>query len=235
MVDVLLSLVIAAVLTAAFRVPLVRWPGACYAVAIIVVVAFLGGALPAGIERGMLPLLRRCTLPYGLFVIVMYIGVLPSGSRLRTCLKPVRGPLSIVASLLVLAHVGSYVQVYLGVALSGFVTAAAPTATSLIIACVLVILLAVLAVTSLQSVRRHMHGGSWKRLQRLAYPFFILVSVHASVLLFPSAATGSGSLLAISFYAGIALLYGVLRVGRWLSGRSSEPKASRAVTASSKL
>ena len=162
----------------------------------------------------------------------MYVGVLPAGSCLRTYLNPVRGPLSIVASLLALAHIGSYVQVYLGVALSGFATAAASTMMSLIIAFVLVILLFALAVTSLQSVRRCMHGESWKRLQRLAYPFFILVSAHAAVLLFPSVAAGSGSLLAVSLYVGVALLYGVLRVGRWISGRWGEPRGPQSMTAS---
>lgn len=230
--DVLLSLFVAAILTVVFRGPLVRWSGVCYVAAIVVVVVFLNGVLPAGIERGMLPFLRRCTLPYSLFVIVMYVGVLPVGSRLRTYFNPIRGPLSVVASLLVLAHVCSYVQVYLAVALSGFATAAVSTMVSLIIAFVLCALLAVLAVTSLQSVRRFMRGGFWKRLQRLAYPFFILISIHATAFLLPSVAAGSGSLLTVSLYVGIALLYGVLRAGRWILERSGETKGSQAVTAS---
>ena len=54
----------------------------------------------------------------------------------------------------------------------------------------LVVLLVVLGVTSFAFVKRQMSTASWKKVQKLAYPFFGLVYVHPLLMLLPSALHG---------------------------------------------
>ena len=205
--------------TLAFRTPLMRWPFVFYGAAIVVDIVFVSGLLSQvapEAARALLPCLRRCMAPYGLFTVVMFVGILPEGSRIRSYLRPVRGNLSVLAALLSLSHIVSYARVYLGVALEGFVTASLATAASLVLSMILVILLAVLTVTSFGFVRRVMHAVSWLRVQRLAYIFFGLVSVHAILLLLPSCLAGAQSAAPVVAYVATLFLYATLRLARWI-------------------
>lgn len=220
--DILAALGAAVVFALVFRTPLIRMPAVFYVLAVAFDLLFLSGvleqALPA-FNRELLPFLRRCIFPYALFVVVMYMGVLPETSRLRQYLKPARGPLSIVAALLVLCHGVSYLGVYLNVALDGFSTASASTASSLMMAVVLSVILGVLTVTSFNFVRRHMQGKTWKVVQKAAYMFFGLVTVHAVVLLLPASLTGGSAAFSVSVYMSVFLLYAILRIARWAKVR----------------
>lgn len=222
--DILIALFASVAFALVFRTPLVRRSGIFYGCALAVGMVFLSGVLfqiSPNLNRELLPFLRRAIFPYALFVVVMYIGVLPE-SRLRSYLMPARGPLSVVATLLVLCHMVSYLEVYASVAVGGFSTAAASTAAALILAVALAVLLAVLTFTSLNNVRRRMSGAVWRGVQKSAYLFFGLVTLHAVVLLLPSAVAGSPSLLAVSVYSGIFILYAILRLGRWAAARSGQ-------------
>ena len=233
--ELLVSLCAGVVFALGFRTPLVRWPVVFYALALVLDVVYVSGLLSwAGPElaRALLPYLRRCIAPYGLLVVVMFVGVLPEGSRFRAYLRPVRGPLSVLAALLALCHVGSYVQVYLQVALEGFASASLSTALSLILSVLLVVMLAVLTITSFSLVRRRMRGATWVRVQRLAYPFFVLVNVHALLLLLPSCLAGGKSTLSVAGYAGVLLAYVALRGLRYASDKRSDQTALKRPTRS---
>lgn len=220
--DILVALGLAIALILAFRTPLVRIPGVFYVMTVAIDLLFLSGALEdisPDFYRELLPFLRRCIFPYALFVIVMYIGVLPESSRLRQYLNPVRGSLSIVATLLALCHVVSYLGVYASVALGGFSTAASSTTAALATALLLCAILGVLAGTSFALVRRRMQGKTWRAIQKLSYPFFALVTVHAVVLLLPASMTGGAAAFSVSLYSGVFLLYVILRLARWARTR----------------
>jgi DMSO/TMAO reductase YedYZ heme-binding membrane subunit len=77
------------------------------------------------------------------------------------------------------------------------------------------VLLAVLTVTSFVVVRNHMRPTFWKRLQTLAYPFYLLIYLHLILVLLPSALSGS---LAIAFnllvYTALFATYTALRLRR---------------------
>lgn len=220
--DILVALGLAMALVLGLRTPLIRISGVFYVATVAIDLLFLSGALE-GISpdfyRELLPFFRRCIFPYALFVVVMYIGVLPESSRLRQYLNPVRGPLSIVATLLVLCHVVSYLGVYTGVALGGFSTAASSTTAALAMALLLCAILGVLTVTSFAPVRCRMQGKTWRAVQKLSYPFFALVTVHAVVLLLPASMTGGAAALSVSLYSGVFLLYSILRLARWAKTR----------------
>lgn len=215
--DILIALGVAVAFALALRTPLVRCPWAFYGAAIAVDALFLSGTLASvapDLDRELIPFLRRAIFPYALFVMVMFMGVLPESSRLRAYLKPARGPLSILAALLALCHMASYLDVYVGPALKGFSTLADSTLAALAMAVVLAVLLTLLTVTSFTVVQRHMHAKTWRILQKAAYGFFALFTLHAVVLLLPASMTGGTSALAVSLYSGVFILYVILRVGR---------------------
>ena len=171
------ALVLACTVAACFalRNPLKACPMAFYAAALLVDVAFVAGTfwgMPRDAWSVFFVLIQKCLLPLALFVVVMYIGVLDRGSRACMWLKPVRAELSIVAWLLSLGHVAVYGATYLPRIASGGATNG-NVAASFAVAVVLLALLAVLGVTSFNLVKRRMRTETWKKVQKLAYPFFV--------------------------------------------------------------
>ena len=234
--EALVSLGAAFAFALVFRTPLVRWPVAFYVFALAVDVAYASGLLAQvvpDLARALMPYLRRCTAAYGLFAIVMFMGVLPERSRLRAYLKPVRGSLSVLAALLVACHVVGYGSAYANVALSGFATASIPTKASLFLAVGLVIVLALLFVTSFRMVKGRMRAKAWARVQRLAYPFFVLISLHAAILLLPSCAAGGKSTVSVAVYLIVLVAYAMLRIARWVS--DARAGSSQALPTSSQV
>ncbi|WP_165044769.1 ferric reductase-like transmembrane domain-containing protein [Adlercreutzia sp. ZJ138] len=227
--DILIAFAVACLFVAVLRHPLAHHPGVFYGLALAVDVVFLSGALGAvlpDIERELLPFLRRGIFPYALFALVMFIGVLPEGT-LRSALRPVRGPLSIVAALLTVCHFGSYVPIFAKSAAAGFQTAAGSTVFSLAVAVVVILLLGILTVTSFAVVRRRMGKKLWTSVQRFAYVFFVLVTLHAVVLLLPAslaAQAWSAPVISVSVYLGILLLYAMLRIARVILGKADREK-----------
>ena len=76
--------------------------------------------------------------------------------------------------------------------------AATPTvnlALSLALATALVALMAILLATSLLAVKQRLKPSAWKGVQRLAYPFYLLMYVHLALLLLPSALSGKETAL----------------------------------------
>ena len=101
-------------------------------------------------------------------------------------------------------------------------------AASLALALVLLALLAVLGVTSLKSVRTRMASTPWKRLQRLAYPFYLLACAHVACSLLPAALHG-GTAAQTSIVAYAAVAYLVLRLMRFaMDRRRARAAAQRA-------
>lgn len=228
--DILIALIAAVAVALILRTPLVRCPWAFYGAAIAVDALFLSGALAVAapdLNRELLPFLRRAIFPYALFVVVMFMGVLPESSKLRAYLKPARGPLSIFAALLAFCHMASYIDVYVRPALKGFGTVADSTLAALIMAVVLAVLLTLLTVTSFTVVQRHMHAKTWRILQKAAYGFFALFTLHAVVLLLPSSMGGGAPALAVSLYSGVFVLYVILRVGRNAFDRCSDDAVAK--------
>ena len=196
------ALVLACTVAACFalRNPLKACPMAFYAAALLVDVAFVAGTfwgMPRDAWSVFFVLIQKCLLPLALFVVVMYIGVLDRGSRACMWLKPVRAELSIVAWLLSLGHVAVY------------------GATSFAVAVVLLALLAVLGVTSFNLVKRRMRTETWKKVQKLAYPFFLLTYVHLLLMLAPSALHGGvAATTSVAVYSIVFAAYVVLRLVR---------------------
>lgn len=213
----------------ALREPLKRWPVAFYVVAAAVVVVYLAGA--NGVIGGTwwkpaVTLVQRCMVALSLFAVVMFIGVLPKGSKIDMWLRPVRAELSIVACILCLGHMCAYLAPYASRALAGSLHGA--MLASFIVALVLFVLLIVLGVTSFNFVKQHMGGRTWKNVQRLAYPFFGLAWAHLIFMLAPAASRGGEqAVLSVVVYTVIFAAYLVLRLFRaWKDRGAAVPAAS---------
>lgn len=226
-----LTLVVAFVACLALREPLRRWPVAFYVLAVIAVAAQLASAslgLPKAADLALLLLVKRCYVAMALFVIIMFIGVLPRDGRLSRWLRPVRAEVSIIACILCAGHIVGYAASYVPRALAGALASPA-VAAGLIVALVLTALLIVLGVTSAQRVKRAMGPAPWKRVQRLAYPFFVLACAHALLMLLPSAlGGGTAAFEGAIAYAVVLVAYVVLRGVRALADRRAEDAASKA-------
>lgn len=199
----------------ALRNPLHKAPVVFYALAVVVDVLFLASLfidLPRGVWLALSSLIANCMLPLALFVVVMFVGVLPKDSKPYQWLKAVRAELSIVAWILSLGHMVWYLAVsYLPKVIAG-TTLKGNVAFSLVIAIILLVLLLVLGVTSFNVVKKRMHASTWKKVQMLAYPFFILVYVHLLLMLAPAAARGAQAAIAsVAVYSVVFVAYIVLR------------------------
>lgn len=217
----------------ALRNPLKACPAVFYAAAIAVDVLYMYGVffgLPRAVWSPLFVLVQKCELALALFVVVMFVGCLKRGGRAYRWLKPVRSELSIVAWFLSLGHMAVYLESYLprlfgGGPISGNVMGA------FVLALVLLALLVVLGVTSFAFVKRHMSTASWKRVQKLAYPFFGLVYVHLLLMLLPSALHGGiAAQASVAVYSVVFVGYGLCRVGRALLDRQDAEAGERAAT-----
>ena len=183
-----------------------------FAVVGIVYASGLLGQFASGIELALLPFLRRASLAFGLFTVVMFVGVLPQSSALRMRLAPVRGPLALLGVILVAVHVLGYAANYLAALAAG--TASTWIVAGLLFGLAVAVLLAILAITSVKRVHSSMDPVSWKRVQKLAYPFYLLMFVHLAAMLLPSSLMGGNSMLNLAIYTVVVIAYVVLRLAR---------------------
>ncbi|WP_302964275.1 ferric reductase-like transmembrane domain-containing protein [uncultured Adlercreutzia sp.] len=207
--------------------PLKRYPVPFYLGAVALVGLYLWGT--GANVRGeawsyFQPLMQRCALAFLLFSVVMFVGVLGERNPLRVHLMPIRRQLSILACIFACGHIAFYAASYVP-RLTGAFTG--NLAFSLGLAALITALMAVLWVTSAQRVKHAMKAASWKRVQRLAYPFYVLTYVHLALLLMPSALAGNQvAVVSIAVYSVVMGAYVVLRVAKALADQRAETAAA---------
>lgn len=218
-----ISLAFSVAFVALFRNAIKARPSAFYVLAAATAcfgVYFTYHPVADGFVRAAAFAIQKGQVGFAFLVIVMFAGSFRDGSAVRKALQPIRGELSIVAAILMTAHIVPYVASYAGMA--GALSSLKPTViASLGIAAVVLVLLAVLSVTSVQVVKRAMKANSWKRVQWLAYVFFALVFFHMlGYMMVPVAAGSPNALAALAFYVIVYVSYAVARVRRtWADKR----------------
>lgn len=219
--ELLIALVASVLFASVFKRAIKAFPVVFYVLAIIVVAFFLVSnfyQIAPSLARTLYPYVQRCLFAFGLFTLVMFIGVFPKDSRLRRYFMPIRGELSIIASILTIGHVVNYLNAYAGQYLSGFIGMPATMVISLSVSVLLMILLIALTLTSFNAVRKRMNTTSWKKLQMFAYPFFLLIYVHLVLILLPTvSAYDQKAFLSIAFYTLIVIVYLALRLYKMVS------------------
>ncbi|MDR1088346.1 MAG: ferric reductase-like transmembrane domain-containing protein [Coriobacteriales bacterium] len=219
----LITLVCTGLVAGLLNKPIKRFPMLFYALALALTAfylyAFLYGASVFFWRYVLLPF-QRCTIALALFTLVMFVGVLSDTSRLRALFYPLRRELSILGSIFACGHIVAYMTVFLPKVFGGLGQLNPNLTFSLAVSCLLVILLALLTVTSFVAIRKRMSPQSWKRVQLLAYPFFLLIYVHLIVVLLPSALSGAETIaINLVVYTLLFVLYTVLRLRKALSHR----------------
>jgi DMSO/TMAO reductase YedYZ heme-binding membrane subunit len=215
----LVSLIVAVLIAMLFKKPMQRAPLVFYLVALVLVIyyvyAYYNGS-NTFVWRYLLVVFQRCTLALAFLTIVMFIGVLSTGSWLHNYLMPVRRQLSIIGCLLALGHIIVYIGIYLERFAAGFLYMNSNMAFALALALILTVLLVTLLITSFTQIRLRMKQRNWKRIQRLSYPFYLLIYVHIVLIMLPSVLAGVFTItLNIALYTVLFAAYTLLRVARY--------------------
>lgn len=158
--ELIISLVVTFLLVLLLRKPIKNYLVVFYVLLVAVDILFLSGVL-FGVSREIAtigyPYVVRCLVGISLFVIVMYIGALGDGNRIRRMLMPIRGELSVMACILTFGHVINYLRAFLqDIMGGGFFGMSAAMVASLAVSAVLIVLLVPLSITSLNSVKSRM-------------------------------------------------------------------------------
>lgn len=193
-----------------------------YALTAFVIAYYLLGwsqNVPNVINQWGMHLFQRGAFSTATFIIVMFLGTITKHNNYTVSLLKIRGELSIIGCILAFAHNIIFGVVYFPPliwnrqALSGSKLIAAA------LTIILLVLMIPLFLTSFQCIRRKMKPKSWKKLQRLAYPFYYLIYVHVMVLYAPNA---KDHLFDIVVYTSIYVLYTVLRLRKYIIMRKKK-------------
>lgn len=212
--------------------PVLYYWGAVIIAVAVVLCTVNGVVFPGWFSTWVWPIFARSAFSTALFVAVMYAGAVPNGSKLMKTLMPIRGELSIIASILTLGHNISYGKTYFRLLFTRPdrlpVNQMLAAVCSLVMLCIMIPLF----ITSFKCVRRKMKGSSWKKLQRLAYGFYALIYIHVLLLTVPGAQKGSGSyLLTVLVYSVVFLTYGAMRIQKALRNQPARVRRIPATAA----
>lgn len=153
----------------------------------------------------------RGALGAAFWAVVMWAGALPNGSAPIKKLMPIRGELSITAAILTFSHIITYGLQYISNFLKGR-TGSGFVVTSIV--CIIMVLIMIpLTVMSFKTIRKKMNAKRWKKIQRSAYIFYVLIYIHIIVLFVPKAQKGiEGYFLSVLVYSLVFIGYAVIRI-----------------------
>jgi DMSO/TMAO reductase YedYZ heme-binding membrane subunit len=219
----LISLVAVCIVIAVFHQPLTDHPGIFYAIALLMVGLFLYAhtfSVPAWLWRYFLIAVQRSAIALSFFMIVMFIPALPADSKLSLTLYGLRRQLAILGSIFAIGHIAIYSLTFVPRLFTTHMTIDLSLALSLVIALILVVLLILLTVTSFSVVRKMIRPDIWKRIQSLAYPFFLLLYIHLLLVLGePLLAGNFNAIVSISIYTVYFVAYCILTTRRLMKRR----------------
>ena len=194
----------------------------------VAVCTFAGVRFPGWFGNWVWPIFARGALAGAIFVLVMVTGAFPKGSWGMKRLLPIRGQLSILASILAVGHNVAYSKTYLMRMFTHAGSMPLPTLLSVICAVGTDLLMIPLFITSFPAVRKRMGQKKWKRLQRLAYPFYALLCAHILLLTVPNALRGKpGYIVTVFVYTAVFVSYLLCRLMKTAEGRLGASKLRR--------
>lgn len=164
----------------------------------------------------------KAIIPTAIFTIVMYIGALDKKNPAVKKLFTIRGELSIIACILTLGHNVSYGYRIFPTLFTNPLSMKLTSMLAAITSVILIIIMIPLMVTSFICVRKKMKAQTWKKIQRWAYVFYMLIYVHVMLLLIPK--LPKSSIFDIVVYSVIFLGYAVLRIRKYLNDNKVSSK-----------
>ncbi len=199
------------------RHPLPYYVGAAAISCAVTLIGLFDIALPAFVSDNILPLFLKGGLAGAFFVFVMSANAFPNGSRPIKTLMPIRGELSIIASILAMSHIVVYGLSQLKSLLAHWGNISAAILIADIMSFGLVLILIPLFVTSFKKIRSKMNPKSWKKLQRWAYLFYAFIFGHIIFFTGKYALLGrEGYRLNLAVYSFVFLTYAVCRIMKYM-------------------
>lgn len=191
----------------------------------VVVCTFAGVRFPGWFSSWVWPIFARGALAGAIFVLVMVTGAFPKGSQGMKRLLPIRGQLSILACILTIGHNLAYSKTYLVRMFTHAGSMPLPTRISIVCGVGMDLLMIPLFITSFPSVRKRIGAKRWKRLQRLAYPFYVLLCAHILLLMLPNALRGKpGYAVTVFVYSAVFVTYLLCRLMKRDEGKAGAAK-----------
>ncbi len=195
-----------------------KYPGVFYTLSVLLVVGIsiyyktdLRDAFPEWFTTYITGPFKRGAFSTALFILVMYAGALNPKWTVTKNLYKVRGELSIIACIITLGHNFIYGTKHFPNLFFHANEMELKYLLATVMTLILILLMLPLMITSFPAVRKKMKPQTWKKVQRLAYPFFALIYIHIMTVFLPKA---SQKWLEIALYTIIFGGYAVLRVGK---------------------
>lgn len=173
---------------------------------------------PVFLRTYIWPIFYRGGLAGALFILVMWTGALPRKSKLRKILMPIRGELSIIASILTLGHNAANGLTYFKYLFLNPSRLPIPTLLAACCSILMILIMLPLFITSFKCIRRKMKASNWKKLQRLAYAFYFLLFCHLMLLYIPHLLDGQNYYPTVILYCVIFIGYAVCRIRKQREG-----------------
>ncbi len=158
----------------------------------------------------------RGGLAVALFTIVMYLAIIPKSSTIYKKLMPIRRELSMAACIFSYFHNFAYGMFIFPKFFNGFVDLKSNEISATFISLILMLMLLPLFITSFKKVQNKMSAKTWKKIQRLAYPFFGLLYLHIMIIFLSRPSEHYFNFLT---YSVVFAIYAVLRIKKALSHR----------------
>lgn len=134
---------------------------------------------------------------------------------------PIRAELSIIASILTLAHNIVFGRYHFVTLFTNPKSMSINMLLAAIISVILIVIMLPLMITSFPSIRKKMKYKSWKKLQRLAYIFYGLIYVHVMLIMTPLAKAGNSQyILNVLIYSLVFLTYAAMRIAKAINKKS---------------
>lgn len=149
------------------------------------------------------------------FILVMFAGALNSRWSITKKLLSIRAELAILGSILILPHCVMYFVRFI-IKLFNNQPIKPLYLIYLIIGLIAFIIMIPLFITSLKKIRSKMKYKDWKKLQRFAYPFYVLAYVHILISLLNSKEI---DLLKLTAYTVVFGIYLILKLIKTFSKR----------------
>lgn len=147
--------------------------------------------LPMWVNSYVLSLLTKSGFASSLWIIVMWAGALKNGSKAIKKVMPIRGELSIIATILTLGHNINYGRTYFVRLFTNPQSIPANYLIAAVISLVMMLIMIPLTVISFPAIRKKMNVKRWKAVQRFAYLFYGLMYAHILLLYIPMAQRGN--------------------------------------------
>lgn len=168
--------------------------------------------LPDFVADMFYPMFANGIISMAMFTLVMFVGALPDNSRLQKVISPIRGELSIIASILALGHNFS-----VGITSIDSLQHWSPMTNRISGLIVFVSFLGIglmvlLLATSFKSIKAKLPRKSWKSLQKLAYVMYVIIFMQILLVSIPLAFEGEMEYIINSIvYSTTFLSYATLR------------------------